>query len=152
MRRVIISDTTILIIFNNIGEINILHELYGEILITPEVATEFIEPLPDWIKVEHVKDKKYQKIIETQLDLGEASAFALAAEFDNVLLLLDDLKARKLANVLKINITGTLGIISKSKQLGIIKALKPILEKITQSNFRISQNIIDEILRINNEI
>lgn len=81
---------------------------------TPEIAEEFGEILPDWIKIQSVSDKKYQDFLETQVDYGEASAIALATEFDDVLLLLDDLKARKLATKLKFKITGALGIINKA--------------------------------------
>jgi hypothetical protein len=43
--------------------------------------------LPIWIKIETVKDKKYQLFLETQVDKGEASAMALAKEIDNTLIL-----------------------------------------------------------------
>ncbi len=97
MPDIIISDTSCLILFHNIGELELLHKVYNTITTTPEVAREFSEKLPEWIKIERVKDKKYQEFLETQVDLGEASAIALAKEMDYPLLLLDDLKARKLA-------------------------------------------------------
>jgi predicted nucleic acid-binding protein len=84
--------------------------------------------------------------------LGEASALALAKETDNALLLLDDLKARKLASKLKLKYTGSLGVINKAKQLGIIKQVKPLIDKIILTDFRIADNIVSEILKINNEI
>ena len=65
-----------------------------------EVANEFSGQLPDWVRIESVSDKKYQGFLETQVDKGEASAIALAIEMENPLLLLDDLKARKLASQL----------------------------------------------------
>lgn len=101
--------------------------------------------------MQSVKDKKYQKFLETQVDRGEASALSLAAEFDDVLLLLDDLKARKLAAKLMFKTTGTLGIINKAKQLDIIPKVKPLIDKLLSTNFRISQTIVDEILKLNNE-
>jgi predicted nucleic acid-binding protein len=76
--------------------------------------------LPNWIKIENVQDKKYQEFLETQVDWGEASTIALAKEIENVLLLLDDLKARKLAGKLNLKFTGTLGVINKARQLGIV--------------------------------
>lgn len=89
--------------------------------------------------------------METQIDQGEASAIALATEYNNVLLLLDDLKARKLASQLNFKITGTLGIIHKAKQMSIIKNVKPLIEKVLATDFRIADNIIKEILKLNNE-
>jgi len=152
MPKIIISDTTVLILFQNIDQLKLLQGIYGEIITTPEVAEEFGEKLPNWIKLQSVSDKKYQEFIETQLDKGEASAIALAKENDDVLLLLDDLKARKLALKLNLKFTGTLGIIHKAKQKGLIEKVKPLIEKILSTNFRISDKIVDEILRLNDEV
>jgi predicted nucleic acid-binding protein len=151
MPKIIISDTSTLILFHKIGEFNLLQKVYVELMTTPEIAEEFGEELPDWIKIQEVSDKKYQKFLETQVDYGEASAIALATEFDDVLLLLDDLKARKLAVQLKFNVTGTLGIIHKAKQLSLIERVKPLIEKLLLTDFRIADNIVQEILKLNNE-
>ncbi len=151
MRRVIISDTSTLILFHKIEELSILRGVYGEILTTPEVAEEFGEELPNWIEIKSVSDKKYQKLLETQVDYGEASAIALATEFEDVLILVDDLKARKLAQKLNLKITGALGIIYKAKQEKVIDKVKPIIDKLLQTNFRISTKMINEILKLSNE-
>lgn len=111
-----------------------------------------MEELPDWIKIEKVRDIKYQKFLETQVDLGEASAIALATEMESPLLLLDDLKARKLAAKLNLRFTGTLGVIHRAKQIGAIEKVRPIIEKLLATDFRISGNIVAELLRKNNEI
>jgi predicted nucleic acid-binding protein len=42
------------------------------------VAAEYGEILPDWVEIKSVKDKSRQKVLETQVDKGEASALALA--------------------------------------------------------------------------
>lgn len=151
MPKVVISDTSTLILFQKINNFDLLTKVYGELITTPEIAKEFGEKLPEWIKIQSVKDKKYQEFLETQVDWGEASAIALAKEMDDVLLLLDDLKARKLASRLNLKYTGALGIITKAKQLTIIDTVKPLIDKLIATNFRISNKIIDEILKINNE-
>ena len=152
MPDIIISDTSCLILFDKIGELELLNKVYGNIITTPEIAAEFGELLPNWILISPVKDKKYQEFLETQIDLGEASALALAKETDNALLLLDDLKARKLASKLNLKCTGSQGVINKAKQLGIIRQVKPLIDKIILTDFRIADNIVSEILKINNEI
>lgn len=151
MPRIVISDTSSLILFHKIDELELLKKVYKDIITTPEVAKEFVEPLPDWINIESAKDKKYQEFLETQIDKGEASAIALAKEIEDPLLLLDDLKARKLAKKLNLNFTGVLGVLNKAKQIGAIDIIKPMIDKLLKTNFRISQNIIDELLKINNE-
>jgi predicted nucleic acid-binding protein len=151
MPEVIISDTSTLIIFHKIDEFQLLHKVYGQLITTLEIADEFGDQLPNWILVKDVSDKKHQRILETQIDRGEASALALATEYDNVLLLLDDLKARKLAISLNYKVSGALGVIQKARQMEIIQRVKPILDKLVQTDFRIANNIIQEILRLNNE-
>jgi len=151
MPEVIITDTSTLILLHSIDELNLLMRVYGDLITTPEVAEEFGEKMPDWIKVQEVSDKKYQDFLETQVDLGEASAIALATEYEDVLLILDDLKARKLATRLKFKITGALGIIHKAKQLSIIDKVKPLINKILATDFRVADSIIQEILKLNNE-
>jgi len=151
MHNIVITDTSSLILFHKIGELNILHNVYSNIITTKEIVEEFQEPLPSWINVVEVKDKKYQKSIETQIDIGEASAIALAQETENPLLLLDDLKARKLAKKLNLKFTGTLGVIHKAKQMGVIKEVKPMIDKLLETNFRISKDVVSELLKLNNE-
>ncbi len=151
MRNVVISDTSILIVFQKINEFELLHKVYGEIFTTPEVASEFGEELPSWVLIRSVQDKKYQNLLSTQIDLGEASAIALASEFDDVLILLDDLKARKIATRLNFKISGTMGVLHKAKQLSLIDRIRPIIDKLLLLDFRISESIIDEILKLNNE-
>ncbi len=151
MPKIVISDTSTLILFQKIEQLELLKKVYGELITTPEVANEYGEELPHFIRIQEATDKKYQKLLETQIDLGEASAIALAKEFDDVLLLLDDLKARKLALRLNIKITGTLGIIHKAKQMALIQNVKPLLNKLLSTNFRISKKLIEEMLKLNNE-
>lgn len=76
-----------------------------------------------------------------QIDKGESSAIALALESPACTLILDDYKARKIAQNLGLNYTGTIGIIIKAKIENIIPSVKPLLEKMKQTNFRISPEI-----------
>jgi predicted nucleic acid-binding protein len=97
MPRIIISDTSCPIILNKIGELDLLQKVYGQITTTIEIAAEFGDPLPDWIEVVIVKEKDKQRLLEMQIDKGESSAIALALEYSDSLLILDDNKARKIA-------------------------------------------------------
>lgn len=147
MPKPIISDTSCLIILTNIGELDLLRKLYGQIITTAEIAEEFAEPLPEWIKINAPTDKYRQKILELQIDKGEASAIALALEIPDSIIILDDQKARKVAEKLGLEITGTIGLIIKAKLRGIIISIKPFLAKIRKTNFRLSDEIEHQALR-----
>ena len=141
MPKTIISDTSCFIILSKIGELELLQQLFGNVVTTPEIVAEFGEILPNWIEVISVQDKYKKQLFELQVDSGEASAMALALEIENSLLIMDDYKARRLAQTLNIGYTGTIGIIILAKQKGIINSIKPILEKIKETNFHISADL-----------
>jgi predicted nucleic acid-binding protein len=86
MQKVIISDTSCLILLDKIGELKLLNKLFGQIIVTQEIANEFKKELPDWFTIEEPANKTYQKILEASLDKGEASAIAFAIEQADCLL------------------------------------------------------------------
>jgi predicted nucleic acid-binding protein len=141
MHKTIISDTSCFIILSKIDELDLLQKLYGQIITTIDIAEEFGEKLPDWIIIEKVADKYRQQILEMQIGKGESSAIALALEIQDSTLILDDFKARKIAKNLGLAVTGTIGIIIKAKLIGIIPSIKPYLQKIKDTNFRITPEI-----------
>lgn len=146
MQRVIVSDTTCLILLHKVGELNLLQKLFHEIFTTQIVADEFGGELPDWINIQNPIDRKNQMILETSLDKGEASAIALALEKENSLLIIDELKGRKFAKRLGLTITGTLGILAQAKKSGYIQLLKPLLDKVKETDFRLNHQLIDDAL------
>jgi len=152
MQRIIISDTSCLILLEKLDEIQLLQKLFGEVTITSEIADEFGNPLPGWIKINNATDNNYQSMLESFVDKGEASAIALAVEQPDCLLILDDLKARKLAKELKINYSGTLGILVEGKLSGHINSMKIVLEKIKKTNYRITSSLEKKILSRSGEI
>ena len=151
MHKTIISDTSCFIILTNIGELELLHKLYEEILTTVDIATEYGETLPEWINIVIVKDKYRQQLLEMQIDKGESSAIALALETPDSTIILDDYKARKIASQLGLIFTGTIGVIIKAKLNGIIPSIRPLLEKIKQTDFRLSTEIELQALKEANE-
>ena len=151
MPKTIISDTSCFIILTNIGELEILHQVYGQIITTHEIAIEYGEALPRWVEIAAVKDKSKQQLLEMQIDKGESSAIALALETPGSTIILDDYKARKIAEQLSIPFTETIGVIIKAKLKGIILSVKPILKKIKQTDFRLSAELELQALREANE-
>ena len=146
MRRTIISDASCFIILSNIGEMDLLRGVYSEIVTTPEIADEFGKQLPEWVVISEVKDTTCKNVLKLQIDEGESSAIALALETPNSTLILDDHKARKIAHSLGLPYIGTIGVIVNAKLLGIISSIKPILDKIKATNFRLSAEVEQKAL------
>ena len=118
-----------------------MKRLYGQITTTLDIAAEYGEQLPEWVEIMNATDKFKQQLLELQLDKGESSAIALALEIPDSIIILDDSKARKIANQLGLTYTGTIGVIVKAKLRGLIPGIKPILAKIKQTDFRLSIEI-----------
>jgi len=60
------------------------------------------------------------------MDFGESEAVMLCKEMEADFLLIDDKKARRIAETLGINCIGTLGLLSVAKDKGIITELRPL--------------------------
>ncbi len=116
MHKVVIADTSCLILFSKIGLTHILHSLYDDVYVTVEVAKEFGEPLPKWIHIETAKSRNVALFDGYNIGIGEITSLALAFEFENSKIVLDDDKAKKIAKSFGIDVTGSLGIIVKAKE------------------------------------
>lgn len=146
MPGIIISDTSCLILLEKLGKLDLLKTVFGKLTITQIVADEFEKAIPEFIEIENPKDKNYQRILESFLDSGEASAIALALEKENPLLIIDDYKARREAKQLRIKYTGTLGILIVAKEKGLIDSVTEILDDIKKTDFRINERLVNEII------
>lgn len=142
----IVSDASCFILLEKIGSLYLLQKLYGTVITTPEVLAEFGSPLPSWVNVKSPSNKSFQASIETVLDKGEASTIALAMEHKHCLLIIDELKGRRLATQLGLEVIGTLGLLAEAKAAGHISLVKPLLLRIRQTNFRLSNELEKVIL------
>ena len=146
MDKIIISDTSCLIALSKIDKLDLLKDLYYEIIITKEVCQEFGGSLPDWIIISEVKDKQKQKEIEQRLDRGEASSIALALEIKNATVIIDEIKGRKIAQSFNIDIIGTIGIILLADKKGLISDVTSLILRLVNKGFRLSDNLINKII------
>ncbi|MFC2087025.1 DUF3368 domain-containing protein [Bacteroidota bacterium] len=146
MDKIIISDTSCLIALSKVDKLDLLKDLYREIIITKEVQDEYGEKLPDWVMISEVKNKEKQAEIEKQLDKGEASSIALALEIPGSMLIIDEVKGRKIARSLNIDIIGTIGILLLADRKGLVKDVFGITLKIVNKGFRLSDKLLDKLI------
>lgn len=147
MPAVIIADASCLILLAKIDKIWVLQRMYGEIAVTPTVYEEVGLDLPLWVKVVQPASVRNSERLHYLLDGGEASSISLALDFRGSLVVLDDLKARKVAQKLKLTVTGTLGVLMEAKRRGHISSVKSVVDAIRKTNFRISVWLEHEVLR-----
>ena len=152
MQKIIIADTSCLIVLQKIGHLHILKDVFKTVHVTSIVAQEFGFELPEWVMISDAKNREFQIILNATVDLGEASSIALAFEQKDALIILDDLKARKLVANLNLLFSGTLGLIIMAKSLGKITSVKMITDKIKLTNFHITSELEYQILKTSGEI
>jgi len=80
------------------------------------------------------------------LDAGESAVIALALEQPDSVAVLDDLAARRCAQALAVPLQGTLGLILVAKGLGLIPAVRPVIERLRQSGMYVSDRVRDLVL------
>jgi predicted nucleic acid-binding protein len=153
----VISNTSPLFYLHQLGCLDLLQKLYGQIVIPKAVFEELEEGrrqgecVPDvqgcdWIKIRSVRIPSLVRLV-TDFGAGEAQVLALALEEPNCLVILDERLAREVAELQNLRITGTAGVLLKAKQQGYISAVRPLLDNLMQSNFRLSDQVRIMILK-----
>lgn len=146
MDKVIISDASCLIALSKVEELDLLKALFEEVIITREVSEEFGEALPDWIVTREVKNQKKIQELEKILDRGEASSIALALETERSMLIIDEIKGRKIAQSLDVEIIGTIGVILLAGQKGLTRDVEGTILRLVNQGFRLSEKMITFII------
>lgn len=136
--RIVIADASCLIALHNVSEIELLNKLCKQIFVTPEVAGEVGDSLPDWVDTHSSSNRTLIDQLSATLEIGEATSIALALEMDDCVLIIDEKKGRRTAMELGIEITGTFGVLKKGLEDGLIVEPETIVQRLETAGFRIS--------------
>ena len=160
---IFVSNTTPLIGLASIQQFDLLKRFFGELYIAQAVYDEAVVvgretggakrevSTASWIKTMHVKDRLAVEVLLDELDLGEAETIVLARELGADWVLMDEKKGRRKLTQMGLNKIGTVGILLKAKQVGLLPVIRPELEQLRQRGFSISQTVLDSVLRQANE-
>jgi hypothetical protein len=135
---IVVSNTSPLVNLAAIGQLDLLKQLYGGIVIPQAVYAEIViagagQPgavevkTLDWIKTRPVANRTAVASLQLELDAGEAEAILLAVELNAGLILLDERKGRRVALRLGLRPMGLLGALVEAKHKGSVVAVKPSL-------------------------
>ena len=156
----IIADSSPLIMLAFCNGLTLLDELFEEIKVPQSVYDEVvIEDKPMAKELHRYLDGKVHQVDLTTviinaggLGQGEIEAMVLYKQLEADFLLIDDKRARKVATLNHIEITGSQGILLLAKKKGLISYVKPYLKKLHNSNIYISEQLILRTLQLANEV
>jgi hypothetical protein len=147
---IVVSDTSAITSLLQIGRIDLLTRLYGEVVIPTAVERELRHDhpvLPDCLRVERVADRAQVERLVRAVDLGEAEAIALMIEGRGDLLLMDERRGRLIAQNEGVPVIGLLGALTEAKQRGVIASLAEIVERLQRvAGFRVSPELKRRLL------
>jgi predicted nucleic acid-binding protein len=141
-----VSNSSCLIGLDAIARLDLLKQLYGTVHVPGAVSME-CGVLPSWIQVHPVQNQSLVQLLRIELGAGEAEAIALGAELPVARLILDDKKARRIAKRLNLPVTGTLAILLRAKQAGVVPNVKDLLNALLAAQFWVSDELVKEVLR-----
>jgi predicted nucleic acid-binding protein len=153
--RLVIADTSPINYLLLTGYINILPDLFEKVILPSAVWEELKHPKapaavrnwvanpPPWVEVRPVTDR-HDSSLEA-LDEGEEAAILLALELHADLLLMDDEEGVTAARGKGLEVTGTLGVLSRAAQRNLLD-LAEAFERIKRTNFRFPQEVMDRFL------
>ncbi len=156
----VVSDTSPITNLIQIGQLDVLRQLFGQVIM-PKTVYEELSELPHqlvaiegkkWLTVQTVQQRNSVVTLEEDLDPGEAEAIALALEINADYLIIDELRGRYKAEALGLRIVGLLGVLIQAKQAGYVDAVAPLLIALREkAGFRIHPTLYERVLQLAGE-
>jgi len=146
MSEIVIADSSCLIALARSRQLDVLRVLFSQIIIPAAVYDEVViqgagRPGSDevaqaeWIITRQVQDHLAVQALRLTLGRGESEAMVLAAETADRFLILDNWRARQSAIGMGLPVVGTLSILQRATEKGLIADLEACLEQLRQAGF-----------------
>ena len=157
--RLVIADSGPIFSLAVINKLEILNVLFESIKIPFAVWEEITlhKTTDNYQRIQSFFQDKIQKIegfneLTFLMDYGESESVVLYKELQADFLLIDDKKARKIAENLGVNCIGTIGLLSVAKEKNIISELRPFFEIFIENKRFYSITLLNTILEKHNEV
>jgi predicted nucleic acid-binding protein len=162
-KQPLVCDTTIPLYLGRIGQIDLLPALFAPVYIPAQVCLELDMGRvlrPDtinprnlvWVELVSVSQVLIDSLPPNRLGTGERAVIAYAQAHRGCVAGMDDLRARQLAEAIGLKVTGTLGILLRAKQAGLVSTLQPLVDDIAAQGFRLNPELHQDVLRLAGEI
>ncbi|RTZ65861.1 MAG: DUF3368 domain-containing protein [Aquificaceae bacterium] len=155
MSQLIVSDTTSLIVLEKQNKLSLLCKLFDEVIIPQAVYDELLIGLDSDKTIKAFSCLKIKTIASSErlhdlliiLDQGEAEAIELAIR-ENLPLIIDEKKGRKIARNFGLVVTGLAGILILATHKKVLRATqsKVILETSIKNGYRLSETLYKQVI------
>lgn len=154
----VVCNSSTLIALARISHLDILEKLVKSLIIPSAVYDDVVTrgvgkpgaaevKEAKWIEKRNVSDPEMVMIFNAILGRGESEAIVLAKEIKADLIILDDEKARNVAISEGLRIIGLLAFLIQAKEKGIIKRVKPLMDKLRGGGFFISEDLYQSAIK-----
>ena len=157
-QRLLVADSRPLIALVRLGLLALPQQLFAEVLVTATVWGE-VTTLP--ARSEHAdlraaQQQGWLKVVDDPatiaalfagplLDDGERTALSLSLAL-GCDVLIDERRGRLAAEAAGLNVLGTLGLLVRARQLGLIGPVRPLAERLLGSGYHLARSLVDNAL------
>ena len=160
MRKVIVNSTPLIALAKS-GRLDLLRRLYGHIVIPEavyrevteknDVVSQDVSQALEWIQIVRVDPNVDRRMYRAKLHEGEVEVMLLAQDTGADLVIIDDDAARKTAEYLGLPLTGTLGVLIKAKERGLLEAVMPVVSAMEQHGIYFSRQLKEIVRKLSGE-
>jgi predicted nucleic acid-binding protein len=153
-----IVDASPLIYLSRAGFLPLLQVLGSNLLIPDAVFREILAKGEDDPVVQTLRMTSWltrlpyvpvlPQVAAWQLGAGESAVLSRAISHPGSLVVLDDARARRFAQRLPVPMIGTLGVVVRARQQGLIRAARPITEALVHYGMYISAPALEAALHL----
>jgi len=158
----VVCDTGPLIALAKVDQLQLLEQLFGDVEIPQAVHRELLaksgpesarldRALASFVQVKTLPDFAVAvKSATLRLAPGEQQAVALAHEL-RTLLVMDERLGRAAGRRLGLSVTGSVGVLIRAKERGLVAAVRPLLDGIRQRGYWLSDALVDAAAKLAGE-
>jgi len=149
----IVCNTGPLIALSMVGQLDLLRRLYHRVIVPTTVFREVVAGGSRQIGVAEIAGADWlersdlavpEPLLALELGPGEAAVLATAFQLQAQLVLIDERRARRIAEqAYGLRVKGSAGILVSAKRAGLIPAVLPYLGAMAREGYYLSRRIIE---------
>ena len=165
-RKKVVCNSSPIINLSKINSLYLLEKLYGQVFIPVAVYNELVveginkkgaKEIKSLVEknviiIKKVNNISFVKALNKDLDLGESEVIALALQINAELIIVDELDARKFAELYELKKTGFIGILIKAKNEGYLSSVKEYIDRAIEEGFWLNEKLYVNIMKLLDEV